>query len=105
MNNQHNLAIYRLYAPIYDRFMRPLSARARRRAIDLACLQAGEHLVQKGSSRKYANLSMLFPEDIVWNIQQDSTPYNVARNIVDFISGLTDRHAISLFKKIKGFAA
>lgn len=68
-------------------------------------LQAGQHLALQGSSRKYSNLTLLFPEDIKWNIQQDPTPYSVARNMVDFISGLTDRHAISLFKKIKGFAA
>ncbi|HEY3429681.1 MAG TPA: dGTPase, partial [Cyclobacteriaceae bacterium] len=68
-------------------------------------LQAGQHLTQKNPSRKYANLAMLLPEDIIHNIQQDPTPYYVARNIVDFISGLTDRHAIGLFKKIKGFAA
>ena len=48
MNNQHNLAIYRFYAPIYDRFRRPLSARARRTAIDVARLQAGESLLIPG---------------------------------------------------------
>ena len=68
-------------------------------------LLAGVHLTQKGSSRKYSNLAMLLPEDILWSIKNDTTPYYLARNIVDFISGLTDRHAISLFKKIKGFAA
>ena len=48
MNNQHNLAIYRFYAPIYDRFMRPLSAAARRRTIEVARLQAGERLFIPG---------------------------------------------------------
>ena len=48
MNNEHNLAIYRFYAPIYDRFMRPLSAGARRRTIDVTCLQAGERLLIAG---------------------------------------------------------
>ncbi len=66
-------------------------------------LQAGQHIAQKGTSRKYSNLSLLLPEDISWNIQQEpSNTYNVVRNIVDFVSGLTDRHAISLFRKIKG---
>jgi dGTPase len=68
-------------------------------------LQAGNHLLEKGPSRKYSNLTLLLPEDIRWSIQQNPSAYNTARNIVDFISGLTDRHAISLFKKIKGFAA
>jgi dGTPase len=68
-------------------------------------LQAGLHLSQKGVSRKYSNLSLLLPEDIRWNVQQSQNSYIIARNIIDFISGLTDRHAISLFRKIRGFAA
>lgn len=69
-------------------------------------LQAGMNLTEKGSSRKYSNLSLLIPEDIRWNIEQEPLHiYSVVRNIVDFVSGLTDRHAISLFRKIKGFAA
>jgi dGTPase len=69
-------------------------------------LQAGINLAQKGSSRKYSNLSLLLPEDIRWNIQQEPQHvYGVVRNIVDFVSGLTDRHAISLFRKIKGLAS
>lgn len=68
-------------------------------------LHAGLNLARKAPSRKYTNLSLLLPEDIRWNIQQNPSDYSIARNIIDFISGLTDRHAISLFKKIKGFAA
>lgn len=69
-------------------------------------LKAGMNLTEKGSSRKYSNLSLLIPEDIRWNIEQEPLHiYSVVRNIVDFVSGLTDRHAISLFRKIKGFAA
>lgn len=48
MNNRHNLAIYRFYAPIYDRFMRPLFAAARHRAIEVARLQPGERLLIPG---------------------------------------------------------
>lgn len=69
-------------------------------------LQAGQQMTQKESSRKYSNLSLLLPEDIRWSIQQEpSNVYHTVRSIVDFVSGLTDRHAISLFRKIKGFAA
>ena len=64
---------------------------------------AGEHLTQRTTSRKYSNLSQLLPEDVSWNIQQSpNNAYSLARNIIDFISGLTDRHAISLYRKIKG---
>jgi ubiquinone/menaquinone biosynthesis C-methylase UbiE len=48
MRNQHNLTIYRIYAPIYDIVMRPLSGAARRRAIDMAAPRAGERLLLPG---------------------------------------------------------
>jgi dGTPase len=66
---------------------------------------AGFHLVNKNQSRKYANLALLLPEEVRWTIEQESKDtYSVLRQIIDFVSGLTDRHAISLFKKIKGFS-
>lgn len=67
-------------------------------------LKAGLHIVEKGKSRKYSNLAMLFPEDIQSSLSQTSDHYTMARLVIDFVSGLTDRHAISLYKKIKGFA-
>ncbi len=64
---------------------------------------AGMHLCQKSASRKYDNLVLLLPEDIVWGIQQETeNTYAMLRHIIDFVSGLTDRHALSLYRKIKG---
>ncbi len=66
-------------------------------------IQAGFHLVTKTPSRKYANLALLFPEDVRWAIEQDqNSNYNVLRHVIDFVSGLTDRHALSMYRKIKG---
>lgn len=65
-------------------------------------LKAGLYVLENGRSRKYANLFMLFPEDIQWSLQQNPDHYTLARWVVDFVSGLTDRHAISLYKKING---
>jgi dGTPase len=66
-------------------------------------VMAGFHLVEKNHSRKYENLSLLLPEDVRWNIEQHpESDYNILRQIIDFVSGLTDRHALSLFRKIKG---
>lgn len=66
-------------------------------------LKTGKHLAQRGSSRKYANLALLLPEDVIWNIQHEQeNMYPIVRHIIDFVSGLTDRHAISLYRKIKG---
>ncbi len=67
--------------------------------------QAGTHLLHHLKSRKYQNLVLLLPEEIRASILQkkDST-YNMLRCIVDFVSGLTDRHALSLYRKIKGIS-
>ncbi len=67
-------------------------------------LKAGLHVIENEKSRKYSNLAMLFPEDILGSLKQGSDHYTIARLVIDFVSGLTDRHAISLYKKIKGFA-
>lgn len=65
-------------------------------------ITTGFHLINKNHSRKYSNLALLLPEQVRWSIQQDPTPYAVLRHIIDFVSGLTDRHALSLFRKIRG---
>ncbi len=49
MNNQRNLTVYRLYAPVYDWLMRPLFHTARQRAIELLQLQPGERLLISGA--------------------------------------------------------
>jgi dGTPase len=62
---------------------------------------AGLYLYENKKSRKYENLALLFPEDILLNIKQAADHYSAARYVVDFVSGLTDRYAISLYKKIR----
>jgi dGTPase len=66
-------------------------------------LTAGLQAMQGHKSRKYENLMLLLPEGILLNLKQQNDYYKLAREVVDFVSGLTDRHAISLYKKIKGF--
>lgn len=67
-------------------------------------LTTGIHTLENKKSRKHDNLALLLPEDIRLNIRQATDHYTMARYVVDFVSGLTDRYAISLYKKIKGFA-
>ncbi len=68
-------------------------------------IEAGFHYVKGGQSRKYANLALLLPEEILSNCKQSNgDTYLILREIIDFVSGLTDRHALSLFRKIKGFS-
>ncbi len=67
--------------------------------------KAGSSLLAKTRSRKYENLQKLIPEDISDAIlSSPSDHYNMLRNIIDFVSGMTDRHALSLYRKIKGIS-
>jgi dGTPase len=56
-------------------------------------------------SRKYQNMSLLFPEDILLSIKEHHAQrYLLLRDVLDFVSGLTDRHALALYRKIKGIS-
>jgi len=66
-------------------------------------VKTGLNLMRRGDSRKYDNLKLLLPPDVAGSIaEHPANTYNMLRQVVDFISGLTDRHALSLFRKIKG---
>ena len=65
---------------------------------------AAFHLIHKNHSRKYSNLALLLPEQIRETLKQKTSDYEVLRMVIDFVSGLTDRHALSLFRKIRGIA-
>lgn len=54
--------------------------------------------------RKYQNASLLLPSETRFQIKQSESFYQVLRVILDFVSGLTDRHAVSLFRKMKGIS-
>ena len=67
--------------------------------------KAGYYLMQKTKSRKYQNLQLLLPNEVQLDISaQPENVYLMLRNIIDFVSGLTDRHALSLYRKIKGIS-
>jgi len=64
---------------------------------------AGLYLMEQRKSGKYENLQHLIPGDIIQAITQNREDmYNMLRHVLDFISGLTDRHALGLYRKIKG---
>jgi dGTPase len=64
---------------------------------------AGEYILQPNASRKYQNLSLLLPAETRSQIAgKEIGTYGMLRLIIDFVSGLTDRHALSLYRKIKG---
>jgi dGTPase len=65
----------------------------------------GQSLQGARTSRKYENLQLMLPQEIRWELSQHGeNTYAMLRLIVDFVSGLTDRHALSLFRKLKGFS-
>jgi dGTPase len=67
--------------------------------------KTGEFLMKKGESRKYKNLQKLLPGEVEMTIASNpGNYYSMLRTVVDFISGMTDRHAISLYRKIKGMS-
>jgi dGTPase len=66
-------------------------------------VQTGIHILDGSDSRKHKNLSLFLPADTITSIKlAQSDTYNMLRNVIDFVSGLTDRHALSLYRKIKG---
>jgi len=67
-------------------------------------IKAAEQLVRKNHARKYTNLARLLPQETVQVILTNpGNTYLHFREVIDFVSGLTDRHALSLYRKIKGF--
>jgi dGTPase len=67
--------------------------------------KTGDHLLAGGSSRKYDNLVLLLPEEVTNSIRKKpENTYHMLRHIVDFVSGLTDKHALSLYRKLKGIS-
>lgn len=66
-------------------------------------LKAAEHLIKKNRARKYTNLAQLLPIETTLAIQaRPDDRYAHVREIIDVVSGLTDRHALGLYRKIKG---
>jgi dGTPase len=67
-------------------------------------MSAATGMGNKDASRKTSNLALLFPVEIQTAIQHSADEYNKIRLVIDFISGLTDRHALSLYRKIMGIS-
>jgi dGTPase len=57
------------------------------------------------STKKHESIMRLMPPEVLLDINQNKDHiYMALMCCVDFISGMTDRHAISLFRKIKGIS-
>jgi dGTPase len=68
-------------------------------------IPASFHFARNQKSRRYQNLALLLPEETRAAISGGAvTDYQVLREVIDFVSGLTDKHALSLYRKIKGIS-
>lgn len=70
-------------------------------------ISASEDYFLNGRKAKAKNVNTFYmlPDDIKDLIQDtSSTSYDRARKILDFVSGMTDKHAIELYKKLKGIS-
>ena len=66
--------------------------------------KAAEHAVKNNQAKKYTNLMRLLPPETLQAIQSNpENTYLHLREVIDFVSGMTDTHALALYRKIKGF--
>ncbi len=67
-------------------------------------VQAAVATQQQEKSRKYHNLAMLLPAETRAGLREVTDRYALYRMVIDFVSGLTDKHALNLHRKINGMA-
>lgn len=65
---------------------------------------AALQLAYKNQPRKSATVARLMPAELAQIISTTQDTYTLLRLVVDLVSGLTDRHALALFRKIKGIS-
>ena len=55
-------------------------------------------------SKKDLSIFRLLPEGVKNSLSAETSTYNMLRQLIDFVSGLTDRHAVGLYRKLKGMS-
>lgn len=67
-------------------------------------IKAAEQLISGNHAKKYTNLARLLPaetQEVI--LANKENKYLHLREVIDFVSGMTDTHALTLYRKIKGF--
>jgi len=59
---------------------------------------------QDNPSHRHKSVLRLLPEENMLALQAAETSYEVSMAIIDFITSMTDRYALSIFRKIKGIS-
>ena len=55
-------------------------------------------------SKKEQSVFSLLPDGLKNSISEVTKPYEMLRQILDYVSGLTDRHAVGMYRKLKGIS-
>lgn len=66
--------------------------------------RAALHLARKNQPRKSATVARLMPAEVAQVVTETQDTYTLLRLVIDLVSGFTDRHALALFRKIKGIS-
>ncbi|MGB3181383.1 MAG: dNTP triphosphohydrolase [Cyclobacteriaceae bacterium] len=58
-----------------------------------------------GSSKKHIVAARLLPDDVHYAIKEaEGDLYRITLTIIDYVSGMTDRHAVSVYRKLIGIS-
>ncbi|MFA0961631.1 dGTP triphosphohydrolase [Roseivirga sp. BDSF3-8] len=58
-----------------------------------------------GNSKKHTVAARLLPEEVHYAIKEaDKDAYRITLAIVDYVSGMTDRHAVSVYRRLMGIS-
>lgn len=68
------------------------------------CMAAVKVRFEENAGYKDQVTYKLLPADIALGVQGATTVYEVLRSVMDFISGLTDGHALSLYRNLTGIS-
>jgi dGTPase len=67
-------------------------------------LTAALHFHSNNPKHKHQSVLRLLPEENMIALKQAQNAYGVSMCIIDFVTSMTDRYALSLYRKIKGIA-
>ena len=71
--------------------------------LELFTAASYKHLFDRQAlSRKEASVFRLLPESVKITLTSETSVYAMLRQILDYVSGLTDRHAVGIYRKLKG---
>ena len=69
------------------------------------CTASYKYLFEnKVISKRELSVFSLLPDSLRHSISTETSTYGMLREILDYVSGLTDGHAVGMYRKLKGFS-